>query len=59
VAKSFKKFREDKWADEDDWSEEYEDDDVSAKEKRMQKRRDRKKMKHNEKFSGFNDKNPD
>jgi len=52
MAKSFKKFRE-QW-EEDEWGDN-EERSVRRKEKKMKSRRDKRKMKHEEKYSNFND----
>lgn len=51
MAKSFKKFRE-SWED-DEWGEN-EERQIRSKEKRMKNRRDKRKMKHEEKYSSLN-----
>lgn len=53
MAKSFKKFRESKW-DDDEWGSE-DDNHERSKEQRMEKRRNKRKMKYNERLSRFKD----
>lgn len=53
MAKTFKKFREDYW-DDDEWGDN-EDRQVKNKNKRLQSRRDRRKQKVNEKFASIED----